>query len=199
MIACDNMLCKSGMWFHLDCMGITESTIPDGEWFCSDECRASKSESPCLNEGELDHVLEYSKSVLWRGLLDRAQRDVVREGDGAAQISMWRISMPEFWLRRHHKYLILGHRLLAGVAGFLPKRLAMDTMWNRTINLHGGAGHNIPMDRVCEFLNDDFKEILKHSRGKYTDAQVQRCGRIVGPLGNALDDKFSEAVEEAAG
>jgi len=32
-----------------------------------------------------------------------------------------------------------------------------EVIHNRTVNLKGGAGHNIAMDRVCEFLNAEFK------------------------------------------
>jgi len=32
-----------------------------------------------------------------------------------------------------------------------------DVVHNRTVNIQGGLGHNISMDRVCEFYNAEFK------------------------------------------
>ncbi|KAG9510136.1 Inhibitor of growth protein 3, partial [Fragariocoptes setiger] len=34
MVACDNVHCESGEWFHYDCVGITAP--PKGKWFCPD-------------------------------------------------------------------------------------------------------------------------------------------------------------------
>lgn len=40
--------------------------------------------------------------------------------------------------------------------------MAADATWNQTINLNGGAGHNIGMDLANEFLNNEFvSELLK--------------------------------------
>ena len=47
--------------------------------------------------------------------------------------------------------------MFSGVSGWLPPRLVEEITHNRTVNLKGGPGHNIAMDRVCEFLNNDFK------------------------------------------
>ena len=37
-------------------------------------------------------------------------------------------------------------------------------------------------------------ETLKHAHGNYTDSTVQRCGRMAGNIGNALDTAFHEHV-----
>lgn len=49
---------------------------------------------------------------------------------------------------------------ISGAAGWLPPRLMHETVHNRTVNLKGGKGRNIAMDRVCEFLNAEFKGVL---------------------------------------
>ena len=51
--------------------------------------------------------------------MDMAQRDAVRENDGPAIISKWAIDNTTFLngglgQKTHKKYLILGHRLMAG-------------------------------------------------------------------------------------
>ncbi len=47
--------------------------------------------------------------------------------------------------------------MFAGLAGYYPPRIQEEILWNRTINLQGGLGHNIAMDRVNEFHNAQFK------------------------------------------
>ena len=39
--------------------------------------------------------------------------------------------------------------LFPGINGWLPPRLAMEIVHNRTVNLHGGFGMNISMDLMC--------------------------------------------------
>ncbi|CCD25373.1 Yng1p NDAI_0F00540 [Naumovozyma dairenensis CBS 421] len=39
MIACDNINCPNGEWFHYECVGIKPSSPPKGEWFCSEHCK----------------------------------------------------------------------------------------------------------------------------------------------------------------
>jgi len=53
---------------------------------------------------------------------------------------------------------------IIGVSGWMEPRLIEEVIHNRTVNLKGGLGHNIAMDRVCEFLNAEFKGKPKHHR-----------------------------------
>ena len=46
---------------------------------------------------------------------------------------------------------------VAGISGCFEPRIIHDIVHNRTANLKGGVGHNIAMDRVCEFYNAEFK------------------------------------------
>ena len=80
----------------------------DEDWFCSAQCATAAGQSP-------DGIHEYSRSVTCHGLLDLCHRDAVREADGMALMSMWRINMLRFWSGHHIKYLKVGHRLLAGI------------------------------------------------------------------------------------
>lgn len=88
---------------------ISELVTCTGEdWFCSPDCATSDSQPR-------DAVLDYSRSVTCHGLLDMCHRDAVREADGQAMMTIWRVNMPRFWGGRHFKYLRVGHRLLAGI------------------------------------------------------------------------------------
>jgi len=44
-----------------------------------------------------------------------------------------------------------------GISGWWSPKMVHDVIMNRTINLKGGLGKNIAMDRVCEFMNAEFK------------------------------------------
>jgi len=44
-----------------------------------------------------------------------------------------------------------------GVAGCWAPHVIHDVVHNRTVNIRGGLGHNIEMDRYCEQLNCSFK------------------------------------------
>ena len=48
------------------------------------------------------------------------QREAERYNNGEQLLYDWRLDMVEFWIRNHNKYLILGHRLLAGTGHTYP-------------------------------------------------------------------------------
>ena len=75
------------------------------DWYCSEEC--------LQGEGTDDGILEYSKELMYQGLLLLANRDCVREGDGEALIKLWKFHLPSFWENNHYKYVILAHQLIA--------------------------------------------------------------------------------------
>lgn len=62
---------------------------------------------------EDDEVLQHSRGLLWRGLGLLARRNAVREGDGRAMLSYWRMDMCDFWNNGHDNYVIIGHKMLA--------------------------------------------------------------------------------------
>ena len=85
----------------------------EGEWFCSAQCQIGSQNKPQSKSAD-DHLQEYSRALAWEGLLQLCHIDAERENDGPQLLRLWRISVPYFWSGRHHKYLILAHRLLAG-------------------------------------------------------------------------------------
>ena len=56
-------------------------------------------------------------------------------------------------------YFILFY-FVKGLNGWLPERLRMDLIWNRTVNLTGGESANNQINLVDEFLNKEFKGTL---------------------------------------
>ncbi|CAC5389594.1 unnamed protein product [Mytilus coruscus] len=90
----------------------------------------------------------------------------------------------------------LARQLLASVHSWLPEKLRVDIIHNRTVNYGGGIGRNLPMDFMNEILNRLFKELLSCAKGQYTNATIQRCSQIIGPFGEALDTVFDSQVVE---
>uniref|UniRef100_A0A8W8IKI6 Zinc finger PHD-type domain-containing protein n=1 Tax=Magallana gigas TaxID=29159 RepID=A0A8W8IKI6_MAGGI len=193
MVGCDNQQCKTE-WFHLKCVGLKDA--PAGKWFCSKDCKIASSKKKKLkSEPKEDGVYNYVTGLMFVGLMDLVRHDAVRENDGQAMMSHWKLDMILFHNNHHPKYVLLGHRLLAGVSGWLPERLAMDSMWNRTVNLAGGPGRNLECDIVNEFLNKEFKESLKDAGGNLTEETVHRHSQMAGSLGRVIDKVYAESVE----
>ncbi|KAK3102767.1 hypothetical protein FSP39_013804 [Pinctada imbricata] len=200
MIGCSaEALCAGSEWYHLKCVGIMEDQVPEGDWFCQEKCRHLKEGSTRrggLVQDVNDYIYNHSRALTWAGLNLLSRRDAVREADGDAMMSFWKLDNIHFFDRSHPKYLILAHRLLASINGCVCDKLKEDLIRNRTVDYGGGIGRNLPMDFMNEVLNRLFKELLTSAKGRYTDTTIQRCSQIVGPLGEALDDIFGEKMVE---
>ena len=46
--------------------------------------------------------------------------------------------------------------------------------------IRGGAGHNLPLDLINEFVNQDFKENMKRCHGRYTAKHARRTSKLTG-------------------
>ena len=77
-----------------------------GQWFCSAQCQHPN--------GCPDKRLGYCRALLWRTLNHVVRRDAVREGNGPAMISHWKMDLLDFYKFGHYKYTIIAHRLLTG-------------------------------------------------------------------------------------
>ena len=194
--------CQGSEWYHLKCLGIADEDVPEGDWFCTDKCRSKKKKRSSKDKDKstvgnvADYVRNHSMAITWKGLNLLCRRDAVREGDGDGIISHWKLDLLHFYGSCHPKYLILAHRLIASINGWLPEKLQWDLRHNRTVNYSGGIGRNLPLDFMNEVLNRLFKELLAGARGRYTNTTIQRCSQIVGPLGEALDTIFDERIVE---
>ncbi|CAC5388947.1 unnamed protein product [Mytilus coruscus] len=206
MIGCSaGSRCTGQEWYHLKCITMTADSLPEGDWFCKAACkkakkgkpkRKSKSASKTDHSPNSDFKCNYSRAIAWVGLNLLCRRDAVREADGEAMLTYWKFDFIHFFSTKHPKYLILAHRLLISVNGWLPEKLKNDLIYNRTVNYGGGMGRNLPQDFMNEILNRLFKDILDAAKGRYTKTTIQRCGQIVGPLGEALDSVFDSQIIE---
>ena len=83
-----------------------------GKWFCSKTCMLKgKEKDPPQKD---DSKSKYIRALLYCGLMDLVRHDAVRENDGEAMMSHWRHDIVQFHNRHHPKYVLLGHRPLAG-------------------------------------------------------------------------------------
>ncbi|XP_076080098.1 uncharacterized protein LOC143050878 [Mytilus galloprovincialis] len=172
-----------------------DDTFAYEEQFESSIQSSDDEQSEVFDTGdEDDHKYQYSCAVAWNGLKMMVERDAERENDGLAILFHWRIDMIQFFNNNHNKYLILGHRLLSAVNGWLPSRLIEDLIWNSTANLTGLPGNNLALDLVNEFLNNEFKTNLKNFHGQYSDSQISRCSKIAGSLGKGIEEVFQTAI-----
>ena len=55
-------------------------------------------------------------------------------------------------------------------------------IWNRTCNLTGGAGKNIPLDLQMEHLNRVFKENINTFRSNISEKNISRSSQAIGPI-----------------
>ena len=85
-----------------------------------------------------------------------------RYGDGPRMISLWKHNLLQYLDNNHPKYLIYAVRLLTSINGGVSQRLKEEILWNRTVNQNGGAGNNIAMDLMIEFLNKGFKGAISY-------------------------------------
>lgn len=204
MIGCSaETECLGNEWYHMKCVGFNEDNAPTGDWYCQEACKPKKRKGKKGKKKSKKDVkpvndtkYNYSRALCWFGLNLLCRRDAVREADGEAMMSHWRIDLVHFFRTKHPKYLILAHRLIASINGWLPEKLRHDLIHNRTVNYGGGIGRNLPMDFMNEILNRLFKDLLDSAKGRYTNTTIQRCSQIVGPLGEALDGVFDSKVVE---
>ena len=207
MIGCSaEDMCVKEEWYHMQCLGIDAKKKQPKIWYCSDQCKAHskakgkarkvKEKTEKTPEITKDFKKDYSMSLVWRGLNLLCRRDAVREADGEAMMAFWKLDLISFFGKKHPKYVILTHRLIACLNGWVSPRLRNDLIHNRTVNYGGGIGRNLPLDFMNEILNRLFKDLLEAAKGRYTDTTIDRCSQLIGPLGEALDVVFDANVIE---
>lgn len=62
-----------------------------------------------------DYVQNYTRALMWEGLVNMTRKDAVREGDGPAMHSDWKLDYIQFWNNNHYKYTKIVHLFLAGM------------------------------------------------------------------------------------
>ena len=139
-------------------------------------------EYPSCASKDDDHVQAYAKEVLSLGLLYKEFVDAIREGDGERIIRCWRYFLPLFKCAGRKNYSIEAFNLLFEYEYALTERMKQQLMWERTINVHGKPGRNVPMDLHMEHINRHCKQSMGNLGSNINEKSVSRIGKSIGGL-----------------
>ena len=103
MIGCSaGSKCTADEWYHTKCLDMTD--VPEGNWYCRSACKSSKkaksrkkSKSRSTVNKSDDFKYNYSRAITWTGLNLLCRRDAVREADGEAMMSHWKLDLVHFF------------------------------------------------------------------------------------------------------
>lgn len=130
-----------------------------------------------------DHIQEYAKEVLSMGLLLMEFADAIREGDGLRILCCWRVFFPIFKATNRSNYSVEAFNLLVQHDFICTPRLRQQLVWERTVNVHGRLGKNIPCDLYMEHLNHECKGAIGSLGPNISSVNaVARIGKSVGEL-----------------
>ena len=147
---------------------------------------AFKENSATVTQDQVDTIEEYAHEVLSLGLLLMEFNDAIHEGNGSRILRCWRYFLL-FKASDRKNYSIEAFTLLAQEKYLLSPRMAMQLKWNRTINVHGRLGKNIPADLHMEHLNRECKEAIIGLGANITDNSIQRVGKCIDRVHSTLE------------
>ena len=134
------------------------------------------------NPRDEDGIFNYSHNILKTGLLLRDFQDAVKEGDGGRIEYIWKFLMLYFKVCGKTKYALAAIRLHAQLNALLTPREAHSLRWNRTINLRGGVGRNVPIDQVMEHNIRETKELMYAHGANLNFSSAQTYSRASNPI-----------------
>ena len=131
---------------------------------------ASNAVQPTQSSAKEDCVLNYACNVMGHILLARNFQDAARESDGTRSVRCWKFFLLHYRAESSRsKYAIEAFHLLAQINALLSPRMAHELTWNRTVNVNGGVGNNIPLDLHLEHLNRVFKDNINTFRAHISE------------------------------
>ena len=137
---------------------------------------------PATSRRKKDHVHAYAKEVLSLGLLYMEFCDGIREGDGERIIRCWRYFLPIFKSAGRTNYVVEAFNLLFHYDYVYTPRMKKQVMWERTVNIHGRPGKNVPMDLHMEHINRACKEAMGSLGSNINEEAVARIGKGIGEI-----------------
>ncbi|XP_051528311.1 uncharacterized protein LOC127425964 isoform X1 [Myxocyprinus asiaticus] len=109
-----------------------------------------KSGVNAVEQHQEDYVFNYHSAFLKMGLLEHDFQDSVREGDGKRTCHLGKFKMLHFKEAQRYKYSLEALKLQFDLQALQSPRVGHRMMWNRTVNVTGGAGKNVALDLNCE-------------------------------------------------
>ena len=129
-----------------------------------------------------DSIYNYARVLCHFGSLVMEFRDAWHEGDGERVLRCWKLFLPHFKVAGCTKYSLEALKLQINRGITFSPNLAHQVMWNRFVNVRGGAGNNIPCDLYNEHINKLLKHIICNMGSNLTESALQRAARSVTPL-----------------
>lgn len=136
-----------------------------------------------------DGVYNYAKILCHYGALITVFKDAWSDGAGDRDYRCWRLMLPHFKSFHRTKYSLEALRLQFQVRSCLSPQLAHQVLWDRFVNVRGGAGKNIPCDLYNEHIVNLIKTIITNMGPNLTEKSLQRAARSVSTL-HALCKQF---------
>ena len=128
-----------------------------------------------------DFLHAHAVDFLTTGLLWQGFHDTIRCGDGNRILVYWKFLIVIFKKEHHHNYAKEGFLLLAQSL-LLSARKVAELKWCRTVNTHGCAGKNIPIDLHMEHLNYKLKDMMHNLGSNITPESVQQISKALGAV-----------------
>lgn len=156
----------------------------------ADKSKPQARKEPVVKEQKQseDGILNYACRVLGMNLMARNFHDASREGDDERLIRCWKFLLLHFKADGRVMYSVEVFHLLAQVNALLPPHMAHHLIWNRTCNISGGEGENIPLDLMVEHFNRVFKDDINTFRSNIGEKSISRSLRAIGTMKEMLDN-----------
>ena len=131
----------------------------------------------CHSQSTDDHTFNYSCNLMKMALLERNFQDAVHEMDGPRLLRLWKFKMLHFKAAGRTKYALEALLFQADQLALLSPWDAYRQLWNRSFNLRGGIGKNIPLDLMVEHNNNFIKEMVRNQGANVTFHSAQQISR----------------------
>ena len=119
-------------------------------------------------------------------LLERNFQDSVHQIDEPRLLRIWKFKMLHFKEAGRTKYALEAFLFQADQLALLSSWNAYRQLWNRTFNLHGGFGRNIPLDLMVEHNNYFIKEMIRNQGANVLIQSAQQVSRASVSLESVL-------------
>ena len=132
--------------------------------------------SPSEEKKTNDDVFSYNTALLTDGFLFMNFLDAIKEGDGTRLMRQYKYFMLYCKADGVHstKYALECLYQMFLVQATLSERDTTRFIWNRSVNNHGKAGMNIPLDEATEHSNNFVKQAIKNLGPNLTERAISR-------------------------
>jgi len=125
-------------------------------------------------EAKADYKFNYHSAKLAFGLVLLEFNDALKEGDGDRLFELYKLALLIYKTHGHYKYAYGVLLYLVKCIAILPPSQALRLKWNRTYNVSGLPGRNIPLDLQKEHDNKDVKCMWRNLGANLDEHNAER-------------------------